>query len=92
MAVKDPRGIHRGGSSNAEIIEGRMRDSAPFARLFATDDGKAVMKRMEDAFENRPLLGATEQETIYKAAQRDVMLWLRNSIDMGLAALGAEHG
>lgn len=83
---KDHRGL-KAPSTKAQQEEAlrQMRANAePFARLFATDDGKAVLETLGKAFESQVCsLGMSGEDHAMTNARRDVVLYIRKQIEIG---------
>lgn len=68
----------------AEEIQIRARKRAKnIARMMGTSDGLQLLDALEDQFGSGPLVQDDAHKTAIKAAQYDVILWIKEVIKRG---------
>ncbi len=54
-----------------------------FAEVFGNPQGAEVLEELKEQFDLESLYGGNEFDTVYKAAQRDVVRWIQEVITRG---------
>ena len=60
-----------------------QRKASDFTELFGSPIGMIVLQEIKDTFDLTSLYGGNEFDTVYKAAQRDVVRWIEEVITRG---------
>lgn len=64
-----------------KALKGLDQKALKFQRVFATDDGKAILQALHDEFEPDILCIGSSTDMLVRAAQRDVIRYIQLMID-----------